>query len=1088
MKLQNSSSTVYKKTNLSILTYKENTREDNIVKNIKYIKGPSLHELKIKREYSKNDEFLNKVKSRNNISSLNFRNKTESLLTLKNNLLNKCANLNYNTNTMNKIGLNFINNNNTNRSLNLIKSRNQSSNTFLSNSQSKTLFENRSMYLYNANNAKVNKNITDIDFTTPLERCFSAHSTIKVNDNINQPYYKPKLTTNSRIINKNTKLNLYEKYKQHYQEEKQSAFYNYNEVRKESDKKTRLKKILNSLFYYYCNYNETKTFYNLKFPKLVKLAVDAQLLNKIITKAKLELLYKCQLVENYYENSNINSKDDIYYKEKARYLAKSSTKYNDSGVNLISFIEIIEKIAEIKYDENQRNMINQEFKSLSNINILHQDPYVNHLLQENLIPLYEELFKDKINSQYEEEKKTILSKSPNNKRISTRMSVFLNKYSTIISNKIRNSQGNTEKNQNKTVIKNHSHNKQKRISIYSTTNSYDSMFEELLIRTSLILNEIYRTFFPWEVSLSNDLDFLKSSSESQFKVFCKDFNLCPTLLNKIELDELYKFETYNKPGYSDFPAITDKVINHNTYYKEKQSNFNKSTKKSEILGKYFNFYCFLRSLIKISQIGYTHKKNLSNFDKLCLLLESMELSSGFTKFQEKRGYTHTSKYNNIITPETIIDIKNKYQIDKLKPILSSNDNNIAQKDTKFRGSVIFKESFNDRNIEIKEKDRIQNSTSFELNLNDEDFALLNKYSYINRFIYEYYSIMIKNNESIIKHTSFIRFLKDAKLLKLTIIEQEPLYVSKKATYSKNKVREFHNKNGNRIIQGDVNENKKRNLDIAVADNLYYSIIQHIKNNIQNNDFLNRINENRVSNNDYSQNNQFYSKYAENNDLDYMDAVMLSSYKFNNKRVSVINDNTFDFIGFMMSVIAISMFIKSNYDSKTESITKLYDKHIIPLYMRLKMSSKESNNKQHTILYWINSSTQVNDLFRIVNRLYKPIFNYYSGGKVGFEDKIILEKFIKFSTDFQFFPNKISKNKLVHYFNNHSLIYFDDNSFKTSYLDLNNFCIALLDIALYSEMSLITNQSTYESYNSANYLEDLDDKVVIKYVSFNNYCY
>lgn len=73
------------------------------------------------------------------------------------------------------------------------------------------------------------------------------------------------------------------------------------------------------------------------------------------------------------------------------------------------------------------------------------------------------------------------------------------------------------------------------------------------------------------------------------------------------------------------------------------------------IGTYFTFSCFCAFLIRCSYLLYSNyfldsNQEFSNAERFVYLLEMMELSQGFQKFEKKVSSTHTSK-NSLLIPK-----------------------------------------------------------------------------------------------------------------------------------------------------------------------------------------------------------------------------------------------------------------------------------------------------------------------------------------------------------------------------------------------------------------------------------------------------
>jgi len=206
---------------------------------------------------------------------------------------------------------------------------------------------------------------------------------------------------------------------------------------------------------------------------------------------------------------------------------------------------------------------------------------------------------------------------------------------------------------------------------------------KLLEASGTGLYSIYKTYFKHELSLTQDLAFIKKTSFKQYSVFIRDFDICPNLVTKsscissylhLETAPLNSEEAYFRTlSYLDFGKIA--TIN---------------TKCTNILGNYFTFFKFLRLLVKIaisafesieSNINQNYLNSVSSnnkdsdsqkplqtqpirinlFEKLLYLLENMESSYGFCELEKKTHITHTSKTNYLFNRKIVDPLKIKYK-------------------------------------------------------------------------------------------------------------------------------------------------------------------------------------------------------------------------------------------------------------------------------------------------------------------------------------------------------------------------------------------------------------------------------------------
>ena len=168
---------------------------------------------------------------------------------------------------------------------------------------------------------------------------------------------------------------------------------------------------------------------------------------------------------------------------------------------------------------------------------------------------------------------------------------------------------------------------------------------ELLSNSCPILFEIYKAYFPWEVSyIENDL-FIKENSDKSYSNFLKEFDLLPALISRSLAYQIYQSEV-NNFEFSDVYYQIIKTLDIASLRKYNTTNF---------LGKYFNFFHFIRMLCKISENGFEKiAKEFTQIEKITLTLERMELSDGFNNLDLKTHKTH-SRNASFIIPKEVAD-------------------------------------------------------------------------------------------------------------------------------------------------------------------------------------------------------------------------------------------------------------------------------------------------------------------------------------------------------------------------------------------------------------------------------------------------
>ena len=258
--------------------------------------------------------------------------------------------------------------------------------------------------------------------------------------------------------------------------------------------------------------------------------------------------------------------------------------------------------------------------------------------------------------------------------------------------------------------------------------------------------EIYRTYFTNEISISDDLIYIKNTSLKNYFTLIKNLEIIPYLLSNSTCYQIYKYETTNK--------IADESIKNNqNFYLEicqkidflNMNSYEHSNKN--IFGKYFIFFKFIRSLIKMSQITFEKIFNSKNLDDtlipeemFILFLQKIEQSEGFGNFTKINNISHNYKTSNIIPPNFRI---------------------------KFDGKNEEKEEINDNNIILN-----NNEEKIDINQNIEQYEP----KYIN-YINEVYGKDLLNlyktivnfgdqfNFQYMKSKAFLKFLSDSNLIK-----------------------------------------------------------------------------------------------------------------------------------------------------------------------------------------------------------------------------------------------------------------------------------------------------------------------------------
>jgi hypothetical protein len=141
---------------------------------------------------------------------------------------------------------------------------------------------------------------------------------------------------------------------------------------------------------------------------------------------------------------------------------------------------------------------------------------------------------------------------------------------------------------------------------------FDQESEQLFTFISHILYDIYKIYFPLELSLSEHDEYIKEESHKSFIKFLKEYEITPYLVDKLTAFNLFRLELDTEFEIKDLYFTIVKNLNMSRINKEKIKN---------IFGKYFNFFKFLRVLGRIAQISYNDievniSRKLSLFGKI----------------------------------------------------------------------------------------------------------------------------------------------------------------------------------------------------------------------------------------------------------------------------------------------------------------------------------------------------------------------------------------------------------------------------------------------------------------------------------------
>ena len=188
---------------------------------------------------------------------------------------------------------------------------------------------------------------------------------------------------------------------------------------------------------------------------------------------------------------------------------------------------------------------------------------------------------------------------------------------------------------------------------------YSNLTEEILTSIIPILFDIYKVYFPHEISISDNINFIKEKSIKQYFEFLKNFEITPGLLSKSITYQIYKSEISN--DNSDLS-----ISNHKDFYQNILKNLDLTSilkyepNNHNILGQFFIFFKFIRALIKMSQATFIKLENAINLEHtikkeemIIMFFQKIELSEGFLNIQKKTNKTHNDKQSIIIQQELL---------------------------------------------------------------------------------------------------------------------------------------------------------------------------------------------------------------------------------------------------------------------------------------------------------------------------------------------------------------------------------------------------------------------------------------------------
>jgi hypothetical protein len=165
----------------------------------------------------------------------------------------------------------------------------------------------------------------------------------------------------------------------------------------------------------------------------------------------------------------------------------------------------------------------------------------------------------------------------------------------------------------------------------------------LLIRGDIgkVLYDIYKLYFSHELKGAYDSVSLGKDSQKALYNFTKDFDICPGLVTNAAVFNMLVDDTNPVPLYTQTGLlIIQKVLG-------KEFDQAKSGKQPGVVGRFFTFFKFLDFIVQVAIAAFSDpyfSKNkavpLIAAEMMVLVLERMELSSGFNQIEKKSNRTH----------------------------------------------------------------------------------------------------------------------------------------------------------------------------------------------------------------------------------------------------------------------------------------------------------------------------------------------------------------------------------------------------------------------------------------------------------------
>jgi len=326
---------------------------------------------------------------------------------------------------------------------------------------------------------------------------------------------------------------------------------------------------------------------------------------------------------------------------------------------------------------------------------------------------------------------------------------------------------------------------------------YDELVSMLLRDVGCVLLSIYQVYFEHELKSSSGMTeatIVKTSQKNLFNLL-KDFEICPGILTKQQATRLYADESRPVPFYKS----TGLEILNKARKKDLRTTqpLYQAERQEKQVGKCFTFFRLLDLLVEsavqaFSDPFFNQGGTMSLAEMMCLLLERMELSQGFTLIERKMSRTHTSQHTLLPSKTVVKRIKaakeTLFQVQALDEYQSNNSiqrqlGQLEAKEKEIReayNTVSGPQKGKRRQPEVSSQERSlrvgldcfgineMNGTELLAGLDLDQKEIL-------EHVFTYYcSFGDPMNAQRLKSSKFIKFLRDSGLLKQGVLQNHEL--------------------------------------------------------------------------------------------------------------------------------------------------------------------------------------------------------------------------------------------------------------------------------------------------------------------------